>query len=518
MSLTLLATLLLASPSPATVAPLGRLPTLGTIRAEVPGELSFVGIFAARTTVTNIVPTSPLLNDQLVGRLLGPYATTDDSAHAFTEQRAIGFLDYSPLLLGGRAHLKAGFEVDFTYGDTANTAGANRGGAINGDTVNLQTKRLLADIELSEGLRLVVGLQPLSDSAYDPTRALPSTLMHGGGHLLFWGTDAAGINLYGRWGAHAARVGVFELYSNSALDEDGVTLLMADWALPVAWATEIGLHAWHLVDYAGRQGPTLLGIGPGSQLADGNGAAPLTLGPEVQGYDLHLTWLGADVSLNRWLQGDRFSLSAAAFVNIGQFTLEARPGSEITQATPSLLGVLLDAELGWRWGRTDGDALTLEGLYVSGDDTPGDGVLSSPVTGNVYGTPGALHVSHRSLLLFADPRAVNRHVGLVYDPANLGYGVMAAFLNGSTDLVPHRLNLKLGLAMAGAAAQPKGGDRFIGVEGNVELMYRPMAFLWFGAHAAKARLGTFLEGRVSERPLPAGNPWVSYLSVTWVAL
>jgi hypothetical protein len=54
------------------------------------------------------------------------------------------------------------------------------------------------------------------------------------------------------------------------------------------------------------------------------------------------------------------------------------------------------------------------------------------------------------------------------------------------------------------------------LEGNVELLYRPMPFLWFGLHGGMVRLGRFLEGKVSTDPLPDGSPWTTYASLTWV--
>ncbi len=487
-------------------------------------ELSYVGVFLARGTRTNVVNASRLSEGQVIGRLFGPNGTTtDEEGHTYFEQRYLGFLNYAPSMLDGRAVLKAGMEIDFTYGDAANTSGPNRGGGINGDTVNLQTKRLLADVALGGGLRLSVGLQPLADSAHDPTRAHPNTLLHGGTHLMFWGTDAAGVNLFGRWGNVVARLGYYDLYANSGGRDDDAQLFLHDGELPMGDALRIGWHAWYLRDRTGGQG-TGLGTGPGSALAAYNGASPLDLGPDTAEGDAW--WFGLDASYNRWLAGGPFSASAFAVLNQASFAVsrgvsdEQRPpeAPPYDDTDADLLGLLADVELGWRWGRTDGDVVTLEGLYATGDEVPDDRTLSNVLTGNNWGLPGALHATHRSLLLFPDARSVNRQVGLVYDPANLGYGVTAAFLNGSVDVVDQVLNLKLGTALAGAAAKPVDGDRFIGWETNLELIYRPMAFLWLGAHGAIVRWGEFLEGRVSETPLPAERPWTAYLSLTWVQL
>jgi hypothetical protein len=482
--------------------------------------LRYVGVFFARGTVTDLKPTSALLDGQVTGRLFGPNGvTTDDDAHTYIEQRYLGFFDYSPTLLDGRATLRGAFEIDFTYGDLSNSTRPNAGGAINGDVVNLQTKRLAADVALTDDLRLVVGLQPLADSARDPARALPDDLLHAGGHLMFWGTDAAGVSLFGSWQRRAfARLSYFDLYLNQSDRDDDVELLMFDGALTVAASTEVGLHAWYLRD-RGRGLGSPLGAGPASKLAAYNGTTPLSLGPDRADADLY--WLGVDASHNRWLAGGPLSLSGLLMLNLGTF--DVIEGSNRSADAPpfddtdaDLFAFLVNLEAAWRWGRASGDVLSLELLYASGDDTPDDRTVSSVVTGNAYGVPGALHATHRSLLLFPDSRVVNRQVAVVYDPGNLGYGVTAAFLNGSVDVIDETLTLKLGYALAAAAAQPVGGDRFIGQELNGEVLYRPMPFLWFGAHAAVVRLGTFLEGRVNDDPLPDGRPWVGYLTMTWV--
>ncbi len=488
--------------------------------------LTYVGVFFARGTRTNVKSTSDLVDGLLTGRLYGPNGTTtDDDGLSYVEQRYLGFMTYAPTLLDGRAKLKAAFEIDFTFGDASNTTRGNAGGAINGDTVNLQTKRLLADIQLTDGLQLVIGLQPLADSAHNPTEVFPDTLMHGGTHLAMWGTDAAGVSLFGKLNRRTVgRLSWFDLYLNQSDRDDNVQLLMADVEVGVSGQAQVGAHLWYLRDRSQGIG-SALGAGPSSALADYNGAATARLAPDLATGDLF--YVGLDASYNRWLAGGPLSVSGFAVANMGQFDVQPGPcraaDARVPCPTPAfddtaadLLGFLFDVEAAWRWGRTNGDLLSLELLYATGDDTPGDRTLSSVVTGNSYGLPGALHGTHRSLLLFPDLKVVNRQVAVVYDPANLGYGVMAAFANGSVDLVADVLNLKLGVATAQAAAVPAGDDRFIGVEGNLELLYRPMPFLWLGAHGAVVRLGKFLEGRVSEDPLPESRPWTAYLSATWV--
>jgi len=492
-------------------------------------ELKYLGLFSSKATLSNVTATG-LFDDQLVGRLYGDNgSTTQADALPIFESRALAFFDYQPQSVNGRARLKAGFEVDFTFGDSANTPGTNSGGAINGDQVNLQTKRLSLELDLLSGLTLVVGLQPLADSAFNPTTADPYDLMLGGGRLMFWGTDAAGVSLFGRRGEHVARLSYFTLNVNKASEDDDVTLLMLDAQLQLPALTSLGLHAWTLSDRSKAQAG-----GVDSSLPTYTGATPLALAPDTA--DAWVSWLGLDLSHNRARRGGSFSVDLALFMNFGTFTPTpgvCREGGRCPQQVgvaiapfdpreASLLAFFGDFQLGYRYGQGDGDALTLGLIYATGDDRPDDRVLSSVVTGNAFGTPGALFAHHRALLLFPDPRSINRHVGVVYDPGNLGYGLAALSAAGSVDLLPELLNAKLGCVTARSAATPQDTqERFIGAELNAELLYRPAPFLWLGFHTGVARLGRFLESsaRVPTSPIPSDNrPWSASLSVTWVQL
>ena len=513
----------LIAPQPLTPSSLtfgSRPPTWGDPPRD---ELKFLGVFSSKATLTNVNATG-LLTNQVVGRLYSDLngTTTQREGRGFTESRALAFFDYQPQSVNGRARLKAGFEVDFTFGDAANGVGGNAGGAVNGDQVNIQTKRLLMELDLVSGLTLVVGLQPLADSAFNPTQADPFDLLLGGGRLMFWGTDAAGVSLFGRRGDHVARLSLFHLNINDASEDDDTLLWMADAQLQLTGELTAGLHAWLLRDRSGVKGGGVDSLAQSRYL----GTTPLNMG--VDSAHATLGWLGADVSLNRARRGGRLSLDVAAFMNVGSF--DVVPGDcrardlcdePLDPTAPDLVAFFLDAQLGYRWGVGDGDAVTLGALYATGDDDPDDRTLSSVVTGNSFGTPGALFAHHRTLLLFPDPRSVNRHVGVVYDPGNLGYGLQALMFAASADLLPETLNLKVGAAYAAAAALPLDApSRAIGAELNAELLYRPAPFLWLGAHAGVVRLGRFLESPArAPTPLPSSDtPWTAALSVTWVQL
>lgn len=492
--------------------------TTPAIEPEVP-ELDFKGLFFTRATHTNVVSSGALFRNLQIGRLGSPDsgATTEGDGNTFIEQRVIGFFDYTPALWQGNAVFRSAFEIDFTWGDAANQVQENAGGGMNGDVVNLQTKRLQMDLTLDRGLVLTLGLQTLADNPRRPTEATPDELVHGGTHLMFWGTDAAGASLF--WRPHRrilSRAGYFLLWENAPDKNDDVHLALLDVEFGVAPATQVGLHLWYLNDGSAQQQS-----GPGSRLSRLTAGTQLVPGRGRVLQQADVAWLAVDAHYNLFLNGGPFTIGGFAALNGGDFETRISDASIAVPDAPepSLLAFLVDAEAAWRWGHSNGDFVSLEGLYASGDEAPGDQVVSSVITGNGYGLPGALALTHRSLLLLPDGKAVNRQVAAVYDPANLGYGLMAAFLNAGADLVRYKWNVKLGLATAQSAARPVDGGRQIGTEVNFETLYQVYPLLWLGAHAAYLRLGSFYDGaRFDADAPPLDNPYTAFATATWVML
>ncbi len=487
-----------------------------------PSSLQVLGVFFTKTSYTNVFSKNPLLNGPLNGRLYGSNGSStyrpNEQKQAFTEMRYLSFLNYSPAPMNGRLILRAAFEVDFAFGDLSNTQQGNVGGAFNGDTVNLQTKRLNAKWVMNSNWNLVVGLQPLADNALDPASALPTDILYGGTKMIFWGSDAAGFTLFGKMLDRklSSRLGHYTLYANNLNKPDDVTLTMLDLEWSIFDPMKAGLHLWYLKDRSQGKG-TAFGVGPTSQLADYHGA--ITVNSMGQAADIDALWLAIDGSYSRWMTGGPLSLSGFVAMNWADIKYRAKNAS-ISNLDPNkptganLFALMAQGDGVYRWGKGDGDHINISGIYATGDQNQNDQTLSSVLTGNQYGFPGSLYLTHRSLLLFPDPRAINRQMALVYDPSNLGYGVMGTSFNVAGDLIPELLNLKLGTALAGSAAKPVNTDRFIGWELNAELLYRPLPFFWIGVHAGYVKYGKFVE--VKYNSVPGSEPWVAYATMTWL--
>lgn len=479
------------------------------IRAVVPEpdgpapELSVLGLVQTKLTHTNIATTNPFLDGQVIGTLGGTNLTTvtDDATATYTEHRVVGFFTWKPEILSGRASLTAGFESDFAFGDRSYGIGGNVGGGFGGDMVNLQTRRLYASFFPLQGdtpLAVHVGLQFLGDGAYDPTAATPDDLFRTGGRLMFFGSEATGAAAYGQvrtnWGTRLHyRVGAFTLWESGMGEPDDVTLYVADAALHPAYATDIGLHLWHLRDRSNGRASTL-GTGVASGLSELQGGPRLDFRedgeaaqPEI---DANLYWVGLDASYDHGLTKGPLGLTATAIANLGQILPDGRDSAGVR-------GLFLDGEARWRLAPGQGSVLRAEAMYTTADEAGGD--YTGIVTGNSYGIVGALNGTHGSLLLFPDPFSINRYTSVVHDPSFGGQGVLGLSSSVGYDPIPNRLTTQMGASHA-----ISGGDS-IGTEVNARIVGEPLLFCNVGLYGAMV-FGT---------DLPT-NPWMLYAGLDWV--
>jgi hypothetical protein len=168
---------------------------------------------------------------------------------------------------------------------------------------------------------------------------------------------------------------------------------------------------------------------------------------------------------------------------------------------------------------TVNDRISFEALFTTGDGNgASDGTVGSVITGNVYGSPTAIYGNHRALLLFPDPKVVNRYYSAVHDISNMGYGVTGFFVNASHDFIPNKMMGKVGVATALSNVIPRNGGSLIGTEVNAELTYTYKVFLSFGLSAAYMVMGSFYDSPdvTYNHMRPAQNPWVVFATLTWL--
>ncbi|MEM1093095.1 MAG: hypothetical protein AAGJ10_00710 [Bacteroidota bacterium] len=483
-------------------------------------EFQFIGYSFTKTTVSNISPTNDFLQGQVIGRMFGGNSTnTSDNLAYYTEQRFVPFMVYRPAVLDGLATFRALFKIDYTFGDRAYGAGNNAGGGIGGGQVNMQT--LLANISLKpteQPWNVVVGLQRIFDNPRDPNINTVQFAQNSGSKLSYWGTQGTGITWYGLLNDGTyARAGAYQLWENLIAFDDDVSLFMVDLETRITAKSTLGVNAWYVAD-RGKEagGVSVLGQGLTSQLADYNGATRIRLPGTSQKYEADLFWAGLNYSHGRDFVNSRLWLDAFVNTNFGVVDTLAADNERVSFA--DVLGVAANARASYKWGGTDQDFVSLEGLYTTGDENgASDRTINSVLTGNVWGTPAGIFTSHRALLMFPDPQVINRFYSMVHDISNLGLGVSAGFLTASKSLIPNRLHGKVGLVTAFSNVAPRQGGRYIGTEINAEVKYNLGVFLTVGYSAAYAWLGDFYDAPTitnqGSRPM---NPLTHFVTLSWL--
>lgn len=470
-----------------------RVPDVVPAPAEPASGLSFLGTLTLKATGTDIGTTNPLLNGQVVGELGGTNTTTvlAGPPALYTEQRAVGFLTWAPPVLGGRMRLSTGFEVDFGWGDQSYSIGGNTGGAFGADQVNLQTRRLNGRFQLWTDTSVVAGLQFVGDGAADPEASRLDELTRSGGHLLFWGSDATGVSVYGKAaGQLDYRLGGYTLYEAAFAEPDDITLWMADTRWHPAYATTLGLHGWYLRDRAaGTAGA--LGSGPTSVLSEMQGGPrlDLRLDPEAAAPEVSaaLGWIVVDAGYNHTLDEGDLGATALVAANLGRLYVKDLPDV-------SVAGWLVDVEGRWRFAPGQGSVARVELLSSSADGA--GGAYNGVVTGNSYGIAGATYTTHGCLLLYPDLLSINRQVALIYDSSNGGAGQIGVNASVGWDPVPDRVTVQVG----GGHARTGAGEA-VGTEINARLLARPYPLATVGLH------GGVVLGSALEAP-----PWMAYLA------
>ncbi len=503
-----------------------------------PPELRFIGYFFTRFTATNMV-SDPV---GLKGVSLGPVGLAngsgirvrdEDGATAFVEQRFIPVLSYSPHFIDGLASLNLMFELDFLWGFGANSLGQNSGGGFNLDQVNLQTKNANVALYPTRNpgrLSILLGAQPVYDNVYDPTLTSVFDIARTGYKMTFLASDATGVSVFGRYFGRwkASVLPLLAGQPDRALEADPrlkfVWMMTLDYQYPVRPETNVGVSFWRLQDDskgAAKIFEQFVDSGPGS-----TGLAPFT---GTRAFNLrapqgHVYHLGAHFDHNvRYTRGD-FAASGFVMANFGRFDSTGNIEGTTFLPKTSILGGAANLELGYNWGKTTSDVITLEGMFSTGDSDPTDDKYTSAFTMNYYGLPGAVWLDSRTLILFPFAQTVSNFTGGVTDLSNQGFGLVSGVLTGAWDIVPYRLNLKLGAAYAQTAVRPTpSGDgrargKTLGAEINAELTYTIRYLMNVGLHAGYMFSGNFYDGADADGiDRVDGNIWALFSTFTWYA-
>jgi hypothetical protein len=495
-----------------------------------PREFVLINYFFTRVSATNQLgdPTG-LKGVSLgpIGQVAGSAVRVENAPAFYVEQRWIPVIEYSPFFVDGLASFRAQFEVDYLWGRSANAVQQNEGGGFNADQVNFQTKNLnvaLYPTKNPSQLTLLIGTQPVYDSVYDPTRTPLNELIRTGYKLAFLGSDATGLSVFSNYLKGQSRLSLLPLGSVQADKAEFndprlkfVWLGMADYTYPVAPGTNVGASLWFLRDNTKGDAYAFEGLvksGPSSSsLGNFTGAPRLSI-DRPTGW---VGWAGLNFNHNIDFRTGRFGASGFLMYNRGQF-VSNRADTTLNQEV-DVDGLSANLELLYNFGRTSSDLVTLEGMFSTGDSDLADSRYTGAFTLNQYGLPGAVWFNHKMLVLFPFTSTVNNYTGAVTDISNQGYGLQTVIATGAYDLIPNKLNLKLGAAVAASSVTPPeetpgvARGRLIGTEVNAELRYTIRYLMTVGLHGGYMIRGNFYDGN----PRVTANPWAAFTTFTWYA-
>jgi hypothetical protein len=492
--------------------------------AKANKEFQFLAFFITQGVSSNFYPESSLFNGQLVGRLFGQNSSTtsDSSTALYVEQRILPFFIYQPKLFNGKAILRASFEIDWTWGDQAYGLSGNKGSAISADQVNIQTQNIELELIPWDNWYINIGLQRLYDTPFNPYRTYFDKMTTTGYRLAYWGTDAVGISV--RWNRDYSKTkaGFYKLYENNAEDQDDVTLMEFIYRKKITTMWNVGGSIYYLMDRAkGLGGVSVFGQGLNSTLVNYNGGFNFNLG--TNNYKADVAWIGTFFSRNPDFWLDRYLVTGFANYNLG--TVKTNENGTYTKKA-DIGGLAGNLRAAYRYGQTLNDYFALDLIYTSGDDNGiDDGKYSGVITGNTWGMPASIFISSGSYILFPHANVVNRYTPLIADISNMGYGLTGGTANFYRDLIPHKLNAKVGAAMAYSTVAPKDAGNNIGTELNAAVKYSFGPFMSLELHGAHMWLGNFYNSNEdthgtdingiynTSRPT---NPWTVFLVYKWL--
>jgi len=375
------------------------------------------------------------------------------------------------------------FEQDMMWGDSSGQAGTrNGGGAIQGDSINVETKNIYLWFRIPDtGVDVTVGLQSVSDS-YRGT--------------FFGGADMAGAVATMKFAPFALRVGGFTPWERNTNQDDDSQLYILEAKIAPVKELNLGLNFYYIRDGADVASATS-GEFPTTANVDAMFVAGATAAVPIVPGVTNIYMPGVNFDFNAGV----VKLSGFAFAQFGDREYD-NPALPKTKFRGYAGDLRVDANAGPA-------KVFLEGLYMSGDK-PGttdkiEGVVVAEDFKMLSSTSNNYGMDLQILTLNGDDlntaRALtyssnNNRVGGGYamSGVRLGSSLLAA---GASMKVGDRMTAKVGagylranqLAPAALAGTNLNVSKKMGTEVNAYLNYNIMKGLDFGIYGAYAWLG-----------------------------
>lgn len=444
-----------------------------------PKNLNVSGFYRAKAWVSNFDGLGTLANEP--------------PTSAFVEQRARAKFDF------GTENVKAVWfiESDLLFGDNSGAVARNQGGALGGDSIQLETKNLYLWFKVPDtSIDFTVGLQNQSDP-------------YAG--VFYGGADLAGIFMTGKFEPVTFKLGWAKLYENLTQKTDDATLYVAEVNLLPAKAVSLGLNFMYLTDDTGANSGVGLKINPTNVGTPGPGTVNAN-----RKLDLYTP------GLNATFKAGPATLSAFGFYQFGTFEAMV-PGAEDVDV--EAYGGDLRADL-----KVGPANIFFEGLYLSGDDKTDE--YNSPIgLGDYQGTgtgPGgnSSYTRTRMQIMLASWDTINVSQCLIGCSGGV-YGDSLGFQGRGLWHVAAGANVNVGPkikveANAGYAAavkmltaDPAFKDKDLGIEVNAGINYNIAKGLDFGLFGAYMFLGDFNLTSATGPGSDPEDPWAGYARVNY---
>jgi hypothetical protein len=425
------------------------------------------GFYRAKEYVSNY-------KNYTTGNYVNPTPADNVSTNSYIEQRLR--LKFSM----GEENVKAVafFEQDMMWGDSSGQAGTrNAGGAIQGDSINVETKSIYLWFKLPDtGVDVTVGLQSVTD-AYR-------------GHFA-GGADMAGAVATMKFAPLSLRIGGFTPWERDTNQDDDSQLYILEAKISPVKELNVGLNFYYI-----RDGADSLGAASG-EISASNAAAQFLGGVQIVPGVTNIYMPGVNFDFNAGV----VQLSGFAFAQFGdrEYDNTALPKTKFRGYAADL--------------RVDANAgpakVFLEALYTSGDK-PG---TSDKIEGVVvaedfkFASSSSNPTSLDMTILAPSADEINTSRNLMYtsnnNRQNGGYAMNGVRLGatfiaaGASMKLGDRMTAKVGagylranqLAPVALAGTNLNVSKSMGTEVNAYLNYNIMKGLDFGIYGAYAWLG-----------------------------
>lgn len=412
--------------------------------------LMMCGLSFAQTTVnfTGFIRVYPEINNYGYGSI---ELSDDSQTRAFVDQRARIFFNFKTgENLGGTYAT----EIDARWGDVAYVVARNQGGALQADSINIETKNLFLWFKPTPNAKYTLGIQGFTDEYMG---------------IILGGADMAGIR--GDWNLSkdsSLMAGWFLFSDRNVKVNDGI------YFIPVTFKQKMGnntlsLSLYGLFDDGGKTGERLLNNTTELSLSSNRTSVTSEAGPFAipAVSPSHKTNLPAEYQRARiYYAGVNFSGKSGnvAYTLYGLYNWGTIMGATYAPVTPIGRRLNMDISSYALHAMTDValGAGTLRGrvLYVSGGDKNPE-AFNGMVTGNHYAIGADLPLLCTDLfILIRTSEDISHSTALLPDVNNNGRGVFLIYADYN-----HKLTDKMSLQV-GAGYMQANDNR---VDGNAAL-------------------------------------------------